>query len=112
MITQKGREELSQAHVSEKVGFVISRIETFSYLTNLDLEKNGYDQIPTGSYHADNEKNIGNTVKFCAENISDSLLMGFLQTLWKPTIEEYRKRIIKGIELAGKAKKFYYKIRE
>jgi HTH-type transcriptional regulator, global nitrogen regulator NrpRI len=38
MITRKGREELSQAHVSEKVGFVISRIETLSYLTNLDLE--------------------------------------------------------------------------
>jgi repressor of nif and glnA expression len=38
-ITQKGKEELSQALVSEKVGFVISKIETLSYLTNLDLEK-------------------------------------------------------------------------
>jgi repressor of nif and glnA expression len=38
MITQKGREELSQALVSEKVGFIISKIETMSYLTNLDLE--------------------------------------------------------------------------
>jgi len=50
MITQKGREELSQAHVSEKVGFVISRIETFSYLTNLDLEKNEGDIILNVSY--------------------------------------------------------------
>ena len=39
MITRKGREELSQALVSEKVGFVISKIETLSYLTNLDLRK-------------------------------------------------------------------------
>jgi hypothetical protein len=38
MITQKGREELSHAHVSEKVGFIISKIETLSYLTNLDLD--------------------------------------------------------------------------
>jgi repressor of nif and glnA expression len=38
MITQKGHEELSQALVSEKVGFIISKIETLSYLTNLDLE--------------------------------------------------------------------------
>lgn len=38
MITQKGREELSQALVSEKVGFIISKIETLSYLTNLDLD--------------------------------------------------------------------------
>lgn len=38
LITQKGKEELSQALVSEKVGFIISKIETLSYLTNLDLE--------------------------------------------------------------------------
>ncbi|PKL51404.1 MAG: hypothetical protein CVV37_06700 [Nitrospira bacterium HGW-Nitrospira-1] len=37
-ITEKGKEELNYAHVSEKVGFVISRIETLSYLTTLDLE--------------------------------------------------------------------------
>ncbi|MBM4136244.1 MAG: DUF128 domain-containing protein [Nitrospira sp.] len=38
MITQKGREEISYAFVSAKVGFIISKIETLSYLTNLDLE--------------------------------------------------------------------------
>jgi HTH-type transcriptional regulator, global nitrogen regulator NrpRI len=38
MITQKGREELSQALVSEKLGFIISKIETLSYLTDLDLD--------------------------------------------------------------------------
>lgn len=37
-ITEKGKEELNYAHVSEKVGFVISKIETLSYLTTLDLE--------------------------------------------------------------------------
>jgi len=37
-ITEKGKEELNHAHVSEKVGFVISKIETLSYLTTLDLE--------------------------------------------------------------------------
>jgi hypothetical protein len=37
-ITEKGKEELKHAHVSEKVGFVISKIETLSYLTTLDLE--------------------------------------------------------------------------
>ncbi len=45
MITQKGREELSQALVSEKLGFVISKIETLSYLTNLDLANNEGDII-------------------------------------------------------------------
>jgi hypothetical protein len=37
MITDKGKEELSNSFVSERVGFVISRIDTLSYLTNLDL---------------------------------------------------------------------------
>ncbi|MEW6215035.1 MAG: NrpR regulatory domain-containing protein [Nitrospirota bacterium] len=50
MITQKGREELSHALVSEKVGFIISKIETLSYLTNLDLEKNDGDIILNVSY--------------------------------------------------------------
>ncbi|MDH5768936.1 MAG: NrpR regulatory domain-containing protein, partial [Nitrospirota bacterium] len=39
MITQKGKEELSHALVSEKVGFVSSKIETLSYLTDIDFER-------------------------------------------------------------------------
>ncbi|OGW39639.1 MAG: hypothetical protein A2Y97_02795 [Nitrospirae bacterium RBG_13_39_12] len=50
MITQKGREELSQALVSERVGFVISKIETLSYLTNLDLKKKEGEIILNVSY--------------------------------------------------------------
>jgi repressor of nif and glnA expression len=45
MITPKGKEELSQSLVSDKVGFIISKIETLSYLTNLDLEKGEGDII-------------------------------------------------------------------
>lgn len=50
MITQKGKEELSQALVSERVGFIISKIETLSYLTNLDLEKRTGDIILNVSF--------------------------------------------------------------
>ena len=56
MIMQKGKEELSQSLVSEKVGFVISKIETLSYLTNLDLEKEEGDIILNVSYFP--EKNL------------------------------------------------------
>jgi len=38
-ITGKGMEELASAFVSEKVGFIISKIETLSYQTDLDLER-------------------------------------------------------------------------
>jgi len=36
-ITARGRKELRHSLVSDKIGFVISRIETLSYLTTLDL---------------------------------------------------------------------------
>lgn len=38
-ITREGREELSHALVSEKVGFVINRIETLSFLSDFDLSR-------------------------------------------------------------------------
>jgi hypothetical protein len=75
----------------------------------LELESHGYDQIPTGSYHEENEKSILNTVQFCEKNVNDKRLLGFLQTFWKPTIEEYRERILKGIELNGNAKEWFVK---
>ncbi len=73
----------------------------------IDLEKHGYDQIPTGSYHFENPKSIANTVAFAEEHISRQHLKGFLQTWWKPTIEENRERILKGITLLGEARKAY-----
>lgn len=80
----------------------------YSYVkAYLDLEKHGYMQMPTGSYHADNPDSIGNTVKFSRTHIADSRLLGFLQTFWKPTIEENRVRILKGIQLLGEARKKY-----
>src|SRR5512139_3621652 len=53
-ITEKGREELNHAHVSEKVGFVISKIETLSYLTTLDLETMDGKIILNISYFPEN----------------------------------------------------------
>ena len=75
----------------------------------IDLEKHGYDQIPTGSYHDYNTGSIGSTVEFGKKYIDDSRLFGFLQTIWRPTIEENRDRVIGGIELLGKAKAAFYK---
>ena len=73
----------------------------------IDLEKHGYDQIPTGSYHFENPKSIANTVAFAEKYFSRQHLKGFLQTWWKPTIEENRERILKGITLLGEARKAY-----
>ncbi|MCE6989832.1 hypothetical protein [Dyadobacter sp. CY323] len=78
----------------------------------IDLEKNGYDQIPTGSFHDNNTHSIGNTVKFCTEQVADTRLLGFLQTFWKPTIEEYRNLILTGIDLTADSKKWFDKNRK
>lgn len=74
----------------------------------IDLNNSRFDQIPTGSYHDNNPYSIGSTVEFCKKHIDDKHLLGFLQTFWKPTIEENRERILKGIRLLGEAKRKYY----
>lgn len=73
----------------------------------IDLEKHGYDQILTGSYHYENPKSIGNTVAFAEQYIGKQHLKGFLQTWWKPTVEENRERILKAVSLIGEARKAY-----
>ncbi|MEG1934659.1 MAG: Tat pathway signal protein [Rikenellaceae bacterium] len=75
----------------------------------LNLNSHGYSQIPTGSYHASNDYSIGATVDFLAPRLDKNLTLGFLQTFWKPTIEENRDRILRGIELIGEAKRKYEK---
>lgn len=70
----------------------------------IDLAKEGYDQIPTGSNDQNNPKSIGNTVDFCTKYIDDKHLLGFLQTFWMPTIEKYREPIIEAIKLMGEAR--------
>lgn len=49
-ITAQGREELKHSLVSEKIGFVISRIESLSYLTTLDMAAMEGDVILNISY--------------------------------------------------------------
>ncbi|MBN1183649.1 MAG: hypothetical protein JXB49_15265 [Bacteroidales bacterium] len=56
--------------------------ETKTYVkAYLELEKLGYDQMPNGSFHIDNEKSILNTVQFCEKNLNYKRLLGFLQTI-------------------------------
>jgi len=72
----------------------------------LDLEKHGYDQVPTGSNHS-TPVNFEETVKFCKEHIAPERLKGFLQTVWRPTVEEYRQRQIEAVEQIGRGKKIF-----
>jgi len=66
------------------------------------LEQHGYDQIPTASNHS-NKVNFKMTVNHCTKQIQKKHLFGFLQTPWRPTIEEYRQHHMEAIEQVGAA---------
>jgi hypothetical protein len=65
--------------------------------TYVDVDKAGYDQIPTVS-NWETPANISGTMKFCWEHCSHERLKGFLLTPWRPTLEETRERHMDAIE--------------
>jgi hypothetical protein len=72
----------------------------------LDLDAHGYDQIPTGSNYREVD-NFQQTVDFCRRHVAPERLLGFMQTVWQPTLEECRARHLQGIELVGRARAGY-----
>ncbi len=76
----------------------------------LDLEAHGYDQVPTGSTWSCVE-NFPRTVAYCREHIVPERLLGFLQTVWKPTLEATRERHVQAIELAAQSRAEWEKLR-
>jgi len=69
----------------------------------VELDSHGYDQIPTGSNWSA-QTNFEGTVDFCVENIAPERLLGFLQTVWRPTLKAYREQHIQAIEQVARAK--------
>jgi hypothetical protein len=49
-----------------------------------DLERYGFDQIPTGSNHS-NDVNMKKTADYCKGVIDKSRLLGFMTAPWRPT---------------------------
>jgi len=81
MITSKGKEELTQALVSDKIGFVISKIETLSYLTDLDLETQEGNIILNISYFP--EENLRNAIEIMRPVFSSPYVMSKMVVLKK-----------------------------
>jgi hypothetical protein len=67
----------------------------------MDLDQNGYDQIPAASNWSYPES-FEQTVEFCRKHISRERLKGFLQTPWLGTMEFGRQHHMEAIELVGK----------
>lgn len=68
----------------------------------LGLEAHAYEQIPTGSNWTVPE-NFPRTVAFCREHVAPSRLLGFLQTVWKPTLESCREKHMEAVGLMARA---------
>lgn len=79
-ITEKGRQELRHALVSEKIGFVISKIETMSYLTTLNLDTLDGEVILNISYFP--EERLKDAIKILTQVfpspyvMSDRIILG------------------------------------
>ena len=73
------------------------------------FDKHGYEQVPTGSNHS-NPDNFGLTAEFGRANIEPSRLLGFLQTPWRKTKEEFRDHHMAAIEQIGAARKAFEKV--
>ncbi len=72
----------------------------------LELEQHGYDQIPTGSNWTTPD-NFEGTVRFCLEHIAPERLIGFLQTVWHPTLEVVRHKHEEAINQVKRAKEMF-----
>ncbi len=71
-----------------------------------DLEKYGYDQVPTGSNHS-NAENFELTAEYCKKAIDPSRLYGFMTAPWRPTRAPCLDRHKEAIEqVARAARKF------
>lgn len=72
----------------------------------VELDQHGYDQAPTGSNHS-NDTNFGNTVRFAREQVAPERLLGFMQTVWRITLEEMRGRHMGAIEQVTRARSWF-----
>jgi hypothetical protein len=72
----------------------------------LALEEHGYDQIPTGSNWTE-PANFEKTVNYCTDNIATERLKGFMQSIWKPTLERRRLRHIEGADEVGRMRQWF-----
>ncbi|MBN1401114.1 MAG: Tat pathway signal protein [Anaerolineae bacterium] len=76
----------------------LERVEAYD-----GLEAQGYDQVPTGSNWLD-PSNLPQMVRYCRERIAPDRLLGFLQTVWKPTLALERARHEEAIACLAEAR--------
>ncbi|WP_166353000.1 Tat pathway signal protein [Phytoactinopolyspora limicola] len=72
-------------------------VRGWRYLTYLDLDDQGFDQIPAASNYRQ-AKSFEKTVEFCRRRLDPARLLGFLQTTWLPTVGEFRAHHLAAVD--------------
>lgn len=80
--------------IAEKGGWTSHSFAPAGYL---ELEKAGFDQVPTGSNWSSDE-NMAATVRFCRARIAPERLKGFMTASWKRCIPEQREKLLASID--------------
>ena len=76
--------------------------EYWSLRTFVELDRRGFEQVPTGSNYKDtNAANFGNLVDFCDRHVAPQGIRGYLQTSWCPTLPKYRDRLLAAAKIIG-----------
>ncbi len=73
-----------------------------------DLDKHGYDQVPTGSNWSLDD-NFMKTVRYGQKHLTPKRLLGFMQTPWMPTLSFAKARHLGAVDQVGQAKRVFEK---
>jgi hypothetical protein len=76
----------SNWYYGESFGIEVPELQAYK-----ELSEHGYDQVPTGSNWSC-ESNFGGTVEMGKRTLGARHLLGYMQTVWKPTLEVCRDR--------------------
>ncbi len=70
------------------------------------LDRHGYEHVPCGYIHCVRE-NFPGTVNYGKKYLNDALILGYMQTVWRPTTREYLPKYMDAIEMFKKARQIY-----
>jgi len=80
--------------------------EKTAWLTYLDLDDAGLDQIPTGSTFFE-EDNLIETVRFVKARVNPEKVHGFLQSTWLPLLPHHLDVHLKAIDELARARRIW-----
>lgn len=77
------------------------------FLTYLDLDEQGFEQIPTATTWHNRFDNFPMTVAFYARRLNMQNVLGFLQTTWQVTLEKHRSEHCRAVDIVAKTIRSY-----